>query len=103
MENSLQEMAEKSALIRLICRVMGWGIRLLNPGKDEHDPASRMVYASTVESALFALVNASCGRLSLRAAESLLLFANGKRWRAFQNLCFGKTEIEHAVLTGKDD
>lgn len=89
LENSLLEMSEGSSFIRLICRVMTWGIKLLNKSEDEHDPASRMVYASTVDSALFALANASCGRVTLRMVESLLLFANGKRLRALGCLCFG--------------
>lgn len=87
MENTLLELSQHSlilkAVIWVMCRILK---KMYGARKDARNPQYRMAYFSSIDCALFGLVNSSGGKISEKVALMCLDIANGKIIRAISRL-----------------
>lgn len=87
MENTIEEMAEKSPTIRLIKNIMVRNIiKIHGEDTDPRDNMLRMSLSFSIDCALFSLVLTSNGSMTENMALALVDIANGKRIRGFKRL-----------------
>ena len=78
MENTVEEMAEFSIPVRIMKASMVRVLAKMNGGRvDFHNPQFRMSYSSSVDCALFGMVQTSGDGLPEHIAQGLVLMANG--------------------------
>ncbi len=77
--NSLEELAENSARVRTLLRIIIFALKCMHKGVSSEDPSVKIEIAAIKENPLESLISTSGGIITERFAKKIVKWANGSR------------------------